>query len=72
MQGLFRIYAVDEAGSVVIREVRLGPKTGDDVVIETGLEAGVDVIVEGLQKVRPGMTVRPVPRRAAPGSTNPG
>lgn len=72
MQGLFRIYAVDEAGSVVIREVRLGPKTGDDVVIETGLEAGVNVIVEGLQKVRPGMTVRPVPRRAAPGSTNPG
>lgn len=72
MQGLFRIYAVDEAGSVVIREVQLGPKTGDDVVIETGLEAGVDVIVEGLQKIRPGMTVRPVPRGTASGSTNPG
>jgi membrane fusion protein (multidrug efflux system) len=72
MQGLFRIYAVDEAGSVVIREVRLGPKTGDDVVIETGLEAGVDVIVEGLQKIRPGMTVRPIPRGTASGSTNPG
>jgi membrane fusion protein (multidrug efflux system) len=72
IQGLFRAYTVDDNGSVVIREVQLGPETGDGVVIESGLEAGVDVIVEGLQKVRPGMTVRPVHRDAAPGAANPG
>jgi membrane fusion protein (multidrug efflux system) len=65
IQGLFRVYMVDAGGQVAVREVQLGPETGDDIVIESGLEAGTDIIVEGLQKVRPGMTVRPV-QRAAP------
>jgi len=29
--------------------------------VESGLDAGETVIVEGIQKVRPGMTVEPVP-----------
>jgi membrane fusion protein (multidrug efflux system) len=41
--------------------VTLGPETGYDIVVEKGLEAGETVIVEGLQKVRPGMVVNPVP-----------
>jgi len=57
IQGLFRVYTVDGAGTVAMRAVELGPESGYDIVIESGLEAGVDVIVEGLQKVRPGMTV---------------
>jgi membrane fusion protein (multidrug efflux system) len=65
LQGLFRVYLVDAAGAVSVRDVTLGPKSGDDVVIETGLQAGDTVIVEGLQKVRPGMTVRPAPFDAA-------
>jgi len=72
IQGLFRVYTVDGAGSVEIREVQLGPETGNDVVIESGLEAGVNVIVEGLQKVRPGMTVRPLQQSAVRGVANPG
>jgi membrane fusion protein (multidrug efflux system) len=39
----------------------LGPNTDDDVVVESGLESGETVIVEGIQKVRPGMTVEAVP-----------
>ncbi len=61
LQGLYRVYVVDAAGAVAVREVGLGPKTGDDVVVESGLEAGETVIVEGIQKVRPGMTVEAVP-----------
>jgi membrane fusion protein (multidrug efflux system) len=67
IQGLFRVYTVDSAGTVAAREVDLGPETGHDVVIESGLEAGVDVIVEGLQRVRPGMTVT-TSRANAPGA----
>jgi membrane fusion protein (multidrug efflux system) len=67
IQGLFRVYTVDGNGSVAAREVTLGPDAGDDVVISSGLEPGEDVIIEGLQKVRPGMTVRPVPLAAAGG-----
>jgi membrane fusion protein (multidrug efflux system) len=61
LQGLFRIYVVDSAGLVSVREVQLGPNTDDDVVVESGLESGETVIVEGIQKVRPGMTVEAVP-----------
>ena len=60
LQGLFRVYVVDAAGQVTVKEITLGPKTGDDVVVEAGLDAGETVIVEGIQKVRPGMTVEPV------------
>jgi membrane fusion protein (multidrug efflux system) len=38
------------------------------VIIETGLEPGERVIVEGIQKVRPGITVKPVPAGASPGA----
>mgnify|MGYP001546760496 FL=1 len=59
MQSLFRVYVVNSSHVVEAKEVTLGPETGDDVVIESGLVAGEMVIVEGLQKVRPGMTVKP-------------
>jgi membrane fusion protein (multidrug efflux system) len=65
LQGLFRVYVVDAAGTVSVREITLGPKSGDDVVVESGLDAGETVIVEGIQKVRPGMTVEPVPADTA-------
>ena len=61
LQGLFRVYVVDAAGQVSVKEITLGPKTGNDVVVESGLDAGETVIVEGIQKVRPGMKVEPVP-----------
>jgi len=60
LQNLFRVYVVNSSNVVEAREVELGPETGNDVVIESGLEAGETVIVEGLQKVRPGMTVNPI------------
>ena len=60
LQGLFRVYVVDAAGQVSVKEITLGPSTGDDVVVESGLGAGETVIVEGIQKVRPGMIVEPV------------
>jgi membrane fusion protein (multidrug efflux system) len=60
LQGLFRVYVINNSNVVEVKDVKLGPETGNDTVIEAGLEAGETVIVEGLQKVRPGMTVRPV------------
>jgi membrane fusion protein (multidrug efflux system) len=59
LQGLFRVYVVNSNNVVEVKTVELGPETGNDIVVEAGLDAGESVIVEGLQKVRPGMTVRP-------------
>jgi membrane fusion protein (multidrug efflux system) len=61
LQGRFQLYTVDDDGTVVVKEVKLGPISGNDRVIEQGLEGGETIIVEGIQKVRPGMTVDPQP-----------
>ena len=61
MQGRFRVYAVNQQSQVEAIEVDLGPATGHDVVISAGLKGGETIIVEGLQKVRPGMPVSPQP-----------
>jgi len=67
MQGKFRVYAVDQQGQVEAIEIELGPKFGNDVVVSSGLESGKTIIVEGLQKVRPGMLVDPQPVKKAAG-----
>jgi len=59
LQGNFQIAVVGPDNKVSIRTVKPGVKTGSDVVITEGLQPGDRVVVEGLQKVRDGMTVNP-------------
>ena len=59
LQGQFRVYAVSADNTVEMREVELGPNKDLDVVVNSGLDGTERVIVEGLQKVRPGMQVDP-------------
>ncbi len=61
LQGRFRVYAVNQQNQVEVIEIELGPKTGNDIVVSAGLKGGETIIVEGLQKVRPGMQVDPQP-----------
>jgi membrane fusion protein (multidrug efflux system) len=61
LQGRYKVYVVTTDNTVEVRDVTLGPATGSDVVIETGLDEGESVIVEGTQKVRVGMVVNPRP-----------
>jgi len=42
------------------RLVKAGPRVGSDWVIEEGLKAGEQVIVEGVQKAREGAPVQPM------------
>lgn len=43
------------------RAVTTGDRMGDMWLIDSGLKAGETVVVEGVQKVRPGAVVKPVP-----------
>jgi membrane fusion protein, multidrug efflux system len=52
------VLVVDGENKVEQRRVRLGEQTGRDVTVETGLQQGERVVVEGLQKVRPGQAVQ--------------
>lgn len=59
IEGKFVLLVNDEQ-QVAQRFVTTGPRRGAMMVVESGLEAGDRVIVEGLQKVRSGITVNPV------------
>ena len=58
---------------VAQRPVRLGRQIGQEYVISSGLSAGETVIVQGVQKVRPGEVVNPqtAPSGAASSGRNP-
>jgi membrane fusion protein, multidrug efflux system len=61
------VMVVDANNKVVPRPVETGNAVGNSWVINSGLKEGDQVIVEGLQKVQPGATVKPVAwQKAAP------
>ncbi len=64
LQGLYQVYVVDEKNTVQVVSVKKGPDRDGHVVVESGLKEGQSVIVEGIQKVRAGMTVAPQPFKA--------
>jgi len=53
------VYVVDDQNKAVRKNVMLGTKHKDMMVIESGIEQGDSVIVDGIQRVRPGAEVDP-------------
>jgi membrane fusion protein (multidrug efflux system) len=61
LQGEQSVYVVNDSNVVEFRQV-VATITKDGLwLIESGLEAGETVVLEGLQKVRSGVRVKPVP-----------
>jgi membrane fusion protein, multidrug efflux system len=58
---------VVEDGKAAVKRLKLGGESGTDVVVDQGLSAGAQVIVEGLQSLRPGVPVRAAPMPAPVG-----
>jgi RND family efflux transporter MFP subunit len=58
LQGVRSLYLVDNEDKVVTRTVTAADRIGGLWVIEKGLEAGDRVIVEGIQRVQPGVKVQ--------------
>ena len=61
LQGIFNVAVVGADDTVEIRMVTPGQRIGNLWLIDAGLKAGDRVVVEGLQKVRAGIKVKPVP-----------
>ena len=59
LQGAKTVMVVDQENKAVVRTIKLGEKVDKDVIVLDGLNAGERVIVEGMQKVRPGGQVNP-------------
>src|ERR1700751_1774965 len=61
LQGGYQVAVVDGENKVSIRSVKVGDTAGSEWVIEEGLKPGERVVAEGVQRLRPGMTVNPKP-----------
>ena len=55
------VMLVDATGKAELRPVKVGALQGVNWIIESGLKPGDKLIVEGLQKVRPGAPVKATP-----------
>jgi len=58
LQGTYQLAVVDADNKVSVRAIKVGDRVGPDWIVESGVKAGELVIVEGLQKVQNGSTVK--------------
>jgi RND family efflux transporter MFP subunit len=61
LQGTRELAVVGGDNKVSIRAVTVGETVGHDWIVSEGIKPGERVVVEGVQKVRPGMRVDPRP-----------
>ncbi|HEX3860563.1 MAG TPA: efflux RND transporter periplasmic adaptor subunit [Stellaceae bacterium] len=66
-QSGYYVLVVDDKHKVEQRRIQTGPNQNADVVITSGLHEGENVIVDGVQKVRPGQVVQEARMPAAAG-----
>jgi len=58
-QGQKYVLSLSSSNTVQYRAVKLGPDVNGKRIIRDGLQAGEQIVVNGLQRVRPGMPVAP-------------
>jgi RND family efflux transporter MFP subunit len=61
LQGNYQVAVVDNENKIGIRNVKPSDRVGTQWIIDEGLKPGERVVAEGVQKVRPGMPVKPKP-----------
>jgi len=59
------VFIVDEKGSAQVRPVKIGLRLAGKAEVLSGIQAGEKVVVEGVQKLFPGASVKPAPAEAA-------
>ncbi|MCC5793068.1 MAG: efflux RND transporter periplasmic adaptor subunit [Legionellaceae bacterium] len=59
------VYTVDSENRVQTAVIQTKGEHGTDSIIQSGLQAGDQIIISGVQRLRPGMKVTPVPHKEA-------
>ncbi len=61
LQGSYQVMVVNETNAIRLQTVKVGEQVGANWIVETGLQPGDRVVVEGTQKVKAGTVVSPQP-----------
>ena len=64
-QGAKTVLVVETGDKVALRPIKIDDRIGEFYIVTEGLKPGERVIVEGVQRVRPGVQVKPVVKPAA-------
>ncbi|NBQ64833.1 MAG: hypothetical protein EBT95_04715 [Verrucomicrobia bacterium] len=65
---MYQVAVVKPDQTIEIRAIQTGERVGNQWVVTQGLAAGETIVVEGIQKVSPGMKVNPQPAPQEPAS----
>jgi membrane fusion protein (multidrug efflux system) len=71
LQELHTVAVVGSNNTVSMRTIKVGPRVGSFWVVESGLTAGENVVTEGLQRLREGMSVNTRPAKAEAADAGP-
>jgi len=55
--GTFNVYTVNDSSKVELKQISLGQKIDDKIVVTSGLEVGQKIVVDGTTTLRPGSKV---------------
>lgn len=59
IQGKYSVFVVNSENTIEFREIEVGQTVDDMWLIKSGLTAGEKIVLEGLHRVRTGMTIQP-------------
>jgi membrane fusion protein (multidrug efflux system) len=66
LQGTFSVLIVNEENKIENRRIEVGQRFSDFWLITDGLKANEMIVYEGIQKVREGMTIKPILKEVKP------
>lgn len=61
LQGGYQVAVVGADNKIELRQIKVGDHSGSMWIVESGLKPGETVVVEGIQRVKPGVVVNPKP-----------
>ena len=59
IQGQYSVFVVNAQNIVESRQITISERIGDLRLVSKGLQAGEDIVIDALQKVRTGTTIVP-------------
>jgi membrane fusion protein (multidrug efflux system) len=69
LQGLYQALVVGPNDTVEVRGIEVSTRIGNNWLVEKGLKPGDRLLLAGMQRLKPGMKIKPVPGGEAPNAT---